>query len=244
MIKLVLIRHGESVWNKENLFCGWFDADLSDTGINQAKDGGKWLKDAGFTFDVAYSSVLRRAIKTTDIVLDQLDLLWIPVIKDWRLNERHYGGLTGLNKAETLQKFGEEKFKLWRRSFDVPPPVMEVGSKFDVSKDPRYNGVAIPNTESLKIVIDRVIPFWDQIIVPQLKSGKKVLIGAHGNSLRAMLKFIENIPDSEISELNLPTGVPIVVEFTDDMKFIQRYYVGDEDKINAIIDGVKNQGKK
>jgi 2,3-bisphosphoglycerate-dependent phosphoglycerate mutase len=234
MKKIVLIRHGESVWNKENRFTGWFDCDLSDEGCKQAIQGGRWLKDAGFEFDVAYTSVLKRAIKTLDIALNQLDQTWLPVIKDWRLNERHYGGLTGLDKAEMAKKFGEDRVKIWRRSYAA------------INNDRRYANVPkskMPKTESLKLVVERVIPFWEKVIVPQLKKDQRIIIAAHGNSLRAIIKFIENISEKDIVELNLPTGVPIVIELDEHLQFVKRYYVGDQKTIDALIEGVKNQGK-
>ncbi len=246
MIQLVLLRHGESTWNKENRFTGWTDVDLSPKGVEEAHAGGKLLKENGFSFDVAHTSVLRRAIKTLNITLDELDLQWIPVKKSWRLNERHYGGLQGLNKAETAAKHGEGQVFIWRRSYDIPPPPLALDDKRHPKFDPRYKDVDakdLPASEALKNTVDRFVPYWKDAIVPDLKAGKKVLIAAHGNSIRALLKFIENIPNEEIVELNIPTAVPLVYELTDDFKPIKRYYLGNQDEINKKMAAVANQGK-
>lgn len=246
MIKLVLLRHGESVWNKENRFTGWTDVDLSEKGFEEAKAGGKLLKEAGFEFDLAHTSVLKRAIRTLNIVLDELDLMWIPVKKSWRLNERHYGALQGLNKAETAAKHGEEQVFIWRRSYDIPPPPLSQDDKRNPRFDPRYkhlNPNEIPVTEALKNTVERFVPYWNEAIVPDLKAGARVLIAAHGNSIRALLKYLENIPDDEIVELNIPTAVPLVYELTDDLKPIKRYYLGNQDEIAKKMQAVANQGK-
>ncbi|NLU36494.1 MAG: 2,3-diphosphoglycerate-dependent phosphoglycerate mutase [Clostridiales bacterium] len=247
MKKLVLIRHGESQWNKENRFTGWTDVDLTEKGIAEAKEAGRTLKAEGYTFDVAFTSVLKRAIKTLYYVLDEMDLLWIPVYKSYKLNERHYGALQGLNKSETAEKYGEEQVKIWRRSYDVPPMPLTEDDDRHPKYDPRYKDVPeelLPLTESLKITIDRVVPYWNEVIVPQIKEGRKVLIAAHGNSLRALVKHIDNISDEDIVELNIPTGIPLVYEFDDDLKPIRNYYLGDPEKIKEKIDAVKKQGKK
>jgi 2,3-bisphosphoglycerate-dependent phosphoglycerate mutase len=213
MYKVVLLRHGESVWNKENLFTGWTDVDLSEKGIQEAIESGKVLKKEGYIFDIAYTSVLKRAIKTLNIVLDEMDLDWIPVVKNWRLNERHYGALQGLNKAETAEKYGKEKVMEWRRSFDTPPPALEETDDRYPGKDPRYAELSkdeLPLTESLKLTIDRFLPYWHETIAPTIKSGKKVIVVAHGNSLRALVKYLDNISEEEIVGLNIPTGIPFM----------------------------------
>jgi 2,3-bisphosphoglycerate-dependent phosphoglycerate mutase len=246
VIKLVLLRHGESTWNKENRFTGWTDVDLSEKGFEEAKGAGQLLKDNGFKFDVAHTSVLKRAIKTLNITLDVLDLQWIPVKKSWRLNERHYGGLQGLNKAETAAKHGDDQVLVWRRSYDIPPPALDPSDERHPKNDPRYKDVPVgdlPSCEALKHTVDRFVPYWKDAIVPDLKAGKKVLIAAHGNSIRALLKFLENIPNEEIVELNIPTAVPLVVELTDDLKFVKRYYLGDQNEIAKKMHAVANQGK-
>ncbi|HVK62107.1 MAG TPA: 2,3-diphosphoglycerate-dependent phosphoglycerate mutase [Bdellovibrionales bacterium] len=246
MIKLVLLRHGESVWNKENRFTGWTDVDLSEKGVEEAKAGAQLLKDAGFTFDVAHTSVLKRAIKTLWLTLDGLDLDWIPTKKSWRLNERHYGGLQWLDKAETAAKHGDDQVKIWRRSYDIPPPNLEANDPRNAKFDPRYKDVPqneLPMAEALKNTVDRVVPYWKSDIVPDLKAGKKVLIAAHGNSIRALLKYLEDIPNEEIVELNIPTAVPLVYELTDDLKPIKRYYLGNQAEIEAKMKAVANQGK-
>jgi len=227
MHTLVLIRHGESTWNRENRFTGWTDVDLSERGVAEAKEAGRLLHEGGYVFDVAYTSVLKRAIKTLGIALDTLDLLWIPVVKDWRLNERHYGGLQGLNKAETAAKHGDEQVKIWRRSFDVPPPGLEPGGPYDLASDPRYAGIAIPSTESLKLTIGRVLPYWDSAILPALAAGETVIVSAHGNSLRALVKHLSGISDADITGLEIPTGEPIVYEFDEQMRPGERHYLKD-----------------
>ena len=224
---LVLLRHGESEWNALNLFTGWVDVDLTDKGRAEAIRGGHLMAQQGLLPDVLYTSLLRRAITTANLALDACDRHWIPVIRNWRLNERHYGGLTGLDKAETAAKHGDDQVKIWRRSFDTPPPVLEAGSAFDLSTDRRYAGIAIPATESLKDTIARVLPYWESRIAPELKAGKRVLISAHGNSLRALVKHLSNIPDDEITELEIPTGQPIVYELDDDLNALDRYYLSE-----------------
>ncbi len=227
MPKLVLIRHGQSAWNLENRFTGWWDVNLTDQGIAEAKAAGELMAAKGLDFDMCYTSFQTRAIKTLNLALEAMGRLWLPVEKDWRLNERHYGGLTGLNKAETAAKHGDDQVKVWRRSFDIPPPVLETGSEFDLGADRRYAGIPIPNTESLKDTIARVIPYWEAKIAPDLKAGKRVVISAHGNSLRALVKHLSNIPDDEITELEIPTGQPIVYELTDDLVATDRYYLSE-----------------
>jgi 2,3-bisphosphoglycerate-dependent phosphoglycerate mutase len=230
MYKLVLLRHGESTWNRENRFTGWTDVDLSDRGREEAKEAGRLLKEGGYVFDLAYTSVLKRAIRTLGIVLDQLDLLWIPVVKSWRLNERHYGALQGLNKAETAAKHGEAQTKIWRRSYDIPPPPLAPDDERHPARDPRYATLQpdeLPLTETLKDTVARFLPYWHDTIVPTIKSGQRVLIAAHGNSLRALVKYVDNIPESEIVELNIPTGIPLVYELKDDLTPIRHYYLGD-----------------
>lgn len=246
MYKLVLLRHGESQWNKENRFTGWVDVELSEKGIEEAKKGGELLRREGYTFDVAFTSVLKRAIRTLWIVLDQMDLMWIPVQRSWRLNERHYGGLQGLNKAETAAQHGDEQVLIWRRSFDIPPPELSKTDKYFPGNDPRYSELdtrVLPTTESLKITIDRVMPFWHDAIVPAIRSGKKVLIAAHGNSLRALVKYLDGVSDEEIVGLNIPTGVPLVYELDENLSAIKHYYLGDPEEIKKLMDAVANQGK-
>lgn len=247
MYKVVLLRHGESEWNKLNLFTGWTDVDLSDKGTEEAKQAGVVLKQEGYVFDIAFTSVLKRAIKTLNFALEGLDLMWIPVVKNWRLNERHYGALQGLNKAETAEKYGNEKVKIWRRSYDVPPPALEENDDRYPGKDPRYSDLEkndIPLTESLKLTVDRFLPYWFDTIAPTIKSGKRVIIAAHGNSLRALVKYLDNISEAEITELNIPTGVPLVYELDEDLKPIKHYYLGDQDAINAAINAVAKQTEK
>ena len=246
MIKLVLLRHGESTWNQENRFTGWTDVDLSVKGFDEAKKAGQLLKENGFQFDVAYTSVLKRAIRTLNIALDEIDQMWLPVVKSWRLNERHYGALQGLNKAETAAKHGEAQVFTWRRSYDIPPPALDLEDPRHPRFDARYKDVSpkdLPATEALKNTVERFVPYWTNTIVPDLKAGKRVLITAHGNSIRALLKYIENIPEDEIVELNIPTAVPLVYELTDDFKPIRRYYLGDQDEVNKKMQAVANQGK-
>jgi 2,3-bisphosphoglycerate-dependent phosphoglycerate mutase len=227
MPTLVLIRHGQSSWNLENRFTGWWDVDVTEKGAGEARAAGQLMKAKGLDFDQCYTSLQTRAIKTLNLALEEMGRLWLPVEKDWRLNERHYGGLTGLDKAETAAKHGDAQVKIWRRSFDIPPPVLEAGSEFDLSQDRRYAGIAIPSTESLKDTIARVLPYWESRIAPDLKAGKRVLISAHGNSLRALVKHLSNIPDDEITELEIPTGQPIVYELADDLSAIERYYLSE-----------------
>jgi 2,3-bisphosphoglycerate-dependent phosphoglycerate mutase len=247
MTKLVLVRHGESAWNKENRFTGWTDVDLSDKGRQEAKEGGQVLKKEGYTFDVAYTSVLKRAIRTLWTVLDEMDLMWIPVHRTWRLNERHYGALQGLNKAETAAKFGEDQVKIWRRSYDIPPPVLTPEDERFPGHDPRYRSLTkaeLPLTECLKDTVARFLPYWHETIAPAVKSGQKVLIAAHGNSLRALVKYLDNVSEKDIIELNIPTGMPLVYELDDNLKPLKHYYLGDPEKVKAAMDAVAAQGKK
>ena len=227
MPTLVLIRHGQSAWNLENRFTGWVDVDVTEKGVEEARAAGRLMAEKGLDFDQCYTSLQTRAIKTLNLALEEMGRLWLPVEKDWRLNERHYGGLTGLNKAETAEKHGDDQVKIWRRSFDIPPPAMEAGSAFDLSADRRYAGIAIPATESLKDTIARVLPYWDTVIAPDLKAGKRVLISAHGNSLRALVKHLSGISDEEITGLEIPTGQPIVYELADDLSATDRYYLSE-----------------
>lgn len=247
MHKLVLIRHGESQWNKENRFTGWTDVDLSEKGRQEAAEGGRQLKADGFIFDVAYTSVLKRAIRTLWMVLDEMDLMWIPVHRRWRLNERHYGALQGLNKAETAAKFGDAQVKIWRRSYDTPPPALESADERYPGFDPRYAGLSgaeLPLTECLKDTVERFLPLWHEEIAPMVKSGKRVLIAAHGNSLRALVKYLDNIPDEAIVDLNIPTGIPLVYELDANLRPLKSYYLGDPEKAAAAANAVANQGKK
>lgn len=247
MKQIVLIRHGESVWNKENLFTGWTDVDLSEKGIREAHTAGLKLKSEGYNFDECWTSVLKRAIRTLWIILDEMDLMWLPIYHDWRLNERHYGALQGLNKSETARKFGEEQVKLWRRSYDVPPPPLE-------KTDPRWPGhetkyknlteTQLPLTESLKDTYHRAVPFWNEIIVPRLKAGKSMLISAHGNSLRAIVKYLDNISDTDIPELNIPTGIPLIYQFDDDLNVLKNFYLAEADEVAKAAEAVANQAKK
>jgi len=227
MPRLVLLRHGQSAWNLENRFTGWWDVDVTEQGAAEARAAGRLLAGAGFDFDTCFTSVQTRAIKTLNLVLEEMGRLWLPVTKDWRLNERHYGGLTGLNKQQMVDKVGAEQVHIWRRSFDIPPPELEAGSEFDVSKDRRYAGVAVPRTESLKDTIARVLPYWDAAIAPRLKAGERVVISAHGNSLRALVKHLSGISDDEIPTLEIPTGQPLVYELDADLREIERYYLKD-----------------
>ena len=244
--KLVLVRHGQSTWNLENRFTGWTDVDLTEQGMAEAKAGGALLKQGGYEFDLAYTSVLKRAIKTLWIIQEGMGLEWIPVIRAWQLNERHYGSLQGLNKAEMAEKFGDEQVKIWRRSYDVPPPPLELTDERHPRFDRRYAGLKpseLPATESLKITLERVLPYWHAEIAPTIQSGKRVLIAAHGNSLRALVKFLDNIPDSEITELNIPTGIPLVYELDADLKPVKHYYLGDAEAVAKAAAAVANQGK-
>jgi 2,3-bisphosphoglycerate-dependent phosphoglycerate mutase len=246
MYKIVLLRHGESDWNKENRFTGWTDVDLSEKGVAEAAAGGKLMKEAGFEFDLAYTSVLKRAIRTLNLALEQMDLLWIPVVKTWRLNERHYGALQGLNKAETAKKYGDEQVHIWRRSYDIQPPALTADDERFPGKDRRYVDLAkdeLPLTECLKDTVARFLPFWHETVAPAIKSGKKIIIAAHGNSLRALVKYLDNIPEDEIVELNIPTGVPFVYELDADLKPIKHYYLGDPEEAKRKAEAVANQGK-
>ena len=246
MHKVVLLRHGESIWNKENRFTGWTDVDLSEKGIKEAHKAGQTLKKEGYTFDIAYTSVLKRAIRTLWITLDEMDLMWIPVIRNWRLNERHYGALQGLNKAEMAQKFGEEQVHIWRRSYDTQPPSLEKTDERYPGKDPRYSDLKeteVPLTECLKDTVARFVPYWENVVAPSIKEGKQVVIAAHGNSLRALVKYIDNIPEDEIVGLNIPTGVPLVYELDDNLKSLKSYYLGDAEEIKKAAAAVANQGK-
>lgn len=246
MTKLVLLRHGESTWNKENRFTGWTDVDLSEKGREEAKRAGQILKAEGFTFDIAYTSVLKRAIRTLWTTLDEMDLMWIPVINSWRLNERHYGALQGLNKAETAAQYGDEQVLIWRRSYDTRPPALEKTDERYAGNDSRYASLTeeeLPLTECLKDTVVRFVPYWENTIVPTVQAGKKVIIAAHGNSLRALVKYLDNIPDEEIVGLNIPTGVPLVYELDENLKPIKNYYLGDAEEIRKAAEAVAKQGK-
>ena len=246
MHKLVLLRHGESTWNQENRFTGWTDVDLSARGLTEAKAAGELLSEGGYTFDIAYTSVLKRAIRTLWITLDVLDQMWIPVVNDWRLNERHYGALQGLNKAETAAKHGEAQTKIWRRSYDIPPPPLAIDDPRHPSHDPRYAGLSpgdLPLTESLKDTVARFLPYWHHTIAPSVASGRRVIIVAHGNSLRALVMYLDHISQAAILELNIPTGIPLVYELDDDLKAIRHYYLGDPAAAAAAAARVANQTK-
>jgi 2,3-bisphosphoglycerate-dependent phosphoglycerate mutase len=246
MIKLVLLRHGESAWNLENRFTGWTDVDLSPRGIAEAHEAARLLTAGGFTFDVAFTSVLKRAIRTLWIVLDDMDLMWLPVHRSWRLNERHYGALQGLNKAETAARYGAEQVHIWRRSYAVPPPALTPDDPRYPGRDRRYQGLAaqeLPLTEALKDTVARFVPYYEEVIAPALRAGQRVLIAAHGNSLRALLKHLEGISEDEIVELNIPTGIPQVVELTDDLRFVRRYYLGDQEAAQRAAAAVAKQGQ-
>jgi 2,3-bisphosphoglycerate-dependent phosphoglycerate mutase len=246
MHKIVLLRHGESVWNKDNRFTGWTDVDLSPRGEEEAKRAGEMLKAAGFGFDCAYTSVLKRAIKTLWLALETMDLMWIPVHHSWRLNERHYGALQGLNKAETAAKFGEEQVLLWRRSYDVPPPALERGDPRYPGGDPRYAGLAeseVPLTECLKDTVSRFLPYWSEIIAPEVRRGKRLILAAHGNSLRALVKYLDGIGDREIIDLNIPTGIPLVYELDSQLKPVRHYYLGDAADAESRARAVAEQAK-
>ncbi len=246
MYKVVLLRHGESDWNKQNRFTGWTDVDLTEKGIEEAKIAGKLMKEAGFAFDIAFTSVLKRAIRTLWLALDEMDLMWIPVINTWRLNERHYGALQGLNKAETAAKFGDAQVLIWRRSYDIQPPSLTIEDERYPGKDPRYAALTsaeLPLTECLKDTVARFLPFWHNDAVPAIKSGKQVIIAAHGNSIRALVKFLDNVPENEIVELNIPTGIPLVYELDKDLKPIKHYYLGDPEEARKKAEAVANQAK-
>jgi len=245
--KVVLLRHGESTWNRENRFTGWTDVDLSDRGLAEAKEAGRLLHEGGFIFDIAFTSVLKRAIKTLGIALDVLDQLWIPVTKSWRLNERHYGALQGLNKAETAAQHGDAQTKIWRRSYDIPPPPLSADDLRHPSRDPRYHGLSpseLPLTESLKETVARFLPYWHGTIAPTIKSGKRVIIAAHGNSLRALVMYLDNISESAIVELNIPTGIPLVYELDDNLKPLRHDYLGDPAAAAAAAARVANQASQ
>ncbi|MGD8305532.1 MAG: 2,3-diphosphoglycerate-dependent phosphoglycerate mutase [Ignavibacteria bacterium] len=246
MYKVVLLRHGESFWNKENRFTGWTDVDLSEKGIKEATEAGKLLKKEGFTFDLAYTSVLKRAIRTLWITLDVMDLMWIPVIRNWRLNERHYGALQGLNKAETAKKYGDDQVKIWRRSYGTQPPSLEKTDERYPGHDPRYADLTedeLPLTECLKDTVARFVPYWENTISKSIKEGMRILIAAHGNSLRALVKYLDKVSEEEIVGLNIPTGIPLVYELDDELKPIKHYYLGDPEEIAKAAAAVANQGK-
>ncbi|MEI8384548.1 MAG: 2,3-diphosphoglycerate-dependent phosphoglycerate mutase [Nitrosomonadaceae bacterium] len=246
MKKLVLLRHGESTWNEENRFTGWTDVDLSEKGLEEARNSGRLLRENGFVFDVAYTSVLKRAIRTLWIALDEMDQMWIPINLSWRLNERHYGALQGLNKAETAAIYGDEQVRIWRRSYDIRPPALTVQDERYPGSDPRYLDMDkedIPLAECLQDTVSRFLPYWNEIIAPALRSGQRVIIAAHGNSLRALVKYLDNISDEDILELNIPTGIPLVYELDDDLKPIRNYYLGDQMEIEKAQQAVANQGK-
>jgi 2,3-bisphosphoglycerate-dependent phosphoglycerate mutase len=247
MTRLVLLRHGESDWNKQNRFTGWTDVDLSEKGREEATDAGRVLKEAGLTFDIAYTSVLKRAIRTLSMALDEMDLMWIPVIKSWRLNERHYGALQGLDKSETAAKFGEDQVKIWRRAYSIPPPPLEPSDPRYPGSDPRYRDLTkdeLPLTECLQDTVERFLPLWHKEIAPAVIKGNSVIIGAHGNSLRALVKYLDNVSDDDIVNLNIPTGMPLVYELDDLLKPLKSYYLGDPEKVKAAMEAVANQGKK
>ena len=246
MKKVILLRHGESVWNKENRFTGWTDVDLTEKGAEEAGKAGELMREAGFEFDLAHTSVLRRAIKTLWLALERMDLMWIPVLHSWRLNERHYGALQGLNKAETAAKFGDEQVLAWRRSYDVPPPALAQNDLRYPGNDPRYRGLEpsqVPFTECLKDTVARVLPYWNQAIAPDIRAGKRVLVAAHGNSIRALVKYLDKVSDQDIVGLNIPTGVPLVYELDDALRPIRHYYLGDAAEVEKAMQAVANQGK-
>ncbi|MCH8021190.1 2,3-diphosphoglycerate-dependent phosphoglycerate mutase [candidate division KSB1 bacterium] len=246
MTKLVLLRHGESDWNKQNRFTGWKDVDLSEKGVAEAQKAGQVLKEQGFTFDVAFTSLLKRAIRTLWLTLDEMDLMWIPVHRSWRLNERHYGALQGLNKAETAQKYGDDQVLVWRRSYDTPPPALEKSNPHYPGNDPRYGDLSekeLPLTECLKDTVARFLPYWHETIVPTIKEGKRVIIAAHGNSLRALVKYLDEVSEEEIVKLNIPTGMPLVYELDSALKPIKHYYLGDPEQVKKAMAAVAAQGK-
>lgn len=246
MYKLVLVRHGESVWNKENRFTGWTDVELSSKGVLEAKEAGKLLKSEGYTFDIAFTSVLKRAIHTLWIVLEEMDLMWLPVVRNWRLNERHYGALQGLNKSEMAEKHGAEQVHIWRRSYDIQPPALTPDDPANPAKDRRYNDLKpeeVPMTECLKDTVNRFLPYWHDIISPTIKKGKRVIIAAHGNSLRALVKYLDNISDEDIPGLNIPTGIPLIYELDENLKPLKHYYLGDPEKAKKAAQAVANQAK-
>ena len=246
MYKLVMVRHGQSTWNLENRFTGWTDVGLTEQGVAEAHEAGRLLGEGGYLFDVAYTSVLKRAIKTLWVVMEDMELEWIPVYRAWQLNERHYGALQGLNKAETAEKFGEEQVHIWRRSYDIPPPALEMDDERHPRYDPRYGGVApdkLPSSESLKLTLERVLPYWHMVLAPAIQSGQRLLVVAHGNSMRALVKYLDHISDEEIPGLNIPTGVPLVYELDDDLKAIRHYYLGDAEEIAKKAAAIAAQGK-
>lgn len=247
MPKVVLLRHGESVWNLANRFTGWTDVGLSEKGVKEAHSAAEWLKKEGFTFDIAFTSVLQRAIKTLWLTLEDMDLMWIPVYRSWRLNERHYGALQGLNKIETVEKYGDEQVLIWRRSYDTPPPALTADDERYPGSDPRYKELTeeeLPLTECLKDTVERFLPYWHDVIAPTIKEGKRVIIAAHGNSLRALVKYLDDVSDEAIVKLNIPTGIPLVYELDDNLKPIKHYYLGDPEVIKKAIDSVAKQTKK
>ena len=243
MRKLVLLRHGESDWNRENRFTGWTDVDLSAKGVTEARDAGKLLKAEGYAFEIAYTSMLKRAIRTLWIALEELGQMWLPEVKDWRLNERHYGDLQGLNKAEMAAKFGEQQVLVWRRSYDTPPPALKADDPRYEGKDARYAGVNVPRTECLKDTVARVVPYWESTIAPSIRSGQRVLIAAHGNSLRALVKYLDDLSDEKIVKENIPTGMPLVYELDDRLKPLRHYYLGDPAEVERRVASVAAQGK-
>ena len=243
MHKLVLLRHGESDWNRENRFTGWTDVDLSQKGVEEARAAGRLLNSGGYAFDLAFTSVLKRAIRTLWLALDELDRMWLPEVKDWRLNERHYGALQGLSKSEMAAKFGEQQVLIWRRSYDTPPPALAPEDPRSEARDPRYAGIAVPRTECLKDTVARVIPYWEQAIAPQVRAGKRVLVAAHGNSLRALVKHLDAVSDADIVDLNIPTGIPLVYELDDKLRPRRHYYLGDAEEVAKRIAAVSAQGK-
>lgn len=247
MHKLVLLRHGESVWNKENLFTGWTDVDLSAKGVEEAKESGRVLRKEGYVFDVAFTSVQKRAIKTLWLALEEMDQMWIPIHNSWRLNERHYGALQGLNKAQTAAKYGEAQVKIWRRSYDVPPPALTADDPRYPGKDPRYANLRpedLPLTECLKDTVARTLPYWHETIAPAVKSGKRVIVAAHGNSLRGLVKYLDNVSEREIVELNIPTGIPLVYELDDQLKPLRHDYLGDPEAVQKATQAVADQAKR
>ena len=247
MYKVVLLRHGESVWNLENRFTGWTDVGLSERGLQEAARAGRLLKEGGYKFDIAYTSVLKRAIKTLWLALEEMDLMWIPVVNSWRLNERHYGALQGLSKSEMAEKFGEEQVLVWRRSYDVPPPALTPEDERFPGKDPRYAPLKtsdVPKTECLKDTVARFLPYWHETIAPSIRQKKRVIIAAHGNSLRALVKYLDNISEKDILALNIPTGIPLVYELDDDLKPLKHYYLGDPEEVKRAMEAVAKQGKK
>lgn len=247
MKQIVLVRHGESVWNKENLFTGWTDVDLSEKGLTEAHLAGQKLKAEGYVFDECWTSTLKRAIRTLWIILDEMDYMWLPIRHDWRLNERHYGALQGLNKAETARKYGEDQVKIWRRSYDIPPPALEPTDARWPGHEAKYADLReeqVPVTESLKDTYNRAVPFWNEIIVPRLKMGRKIIISAHGNSLRAIVKHLDRISDADITELNIPTGIPLVYHLDDELHVLKSFYLADEEEVAKAATAVANQGKQ